>query len=478
MNAPDHKAFTQAAAQAAPLAARAPQRLHLALMQPPGRIEALGALDAAGRLQRQFEAIGVPVTLARQQLRADAVNLIIGAGWGFDADAALGHVCALVETDPRGAAAPLSAPHRRLQQRLAVLRPAGVPGAAPAALPGLAWPVIGGLPAAHESPGPAQDAALAARPIPLLMVQPLTARRARWVARIEAAGCRVARLDPGLVADERAALVRQARAVLLLRDGDDGCHDSLAAALALEAGTPVIADGSPAAWPEADSAGCVSWVDEPMLDEFFGVHWAHGAWLAQAQAALDATQRLDRTAALQGAWLALQQLAPLGGAAPTRVRRVQEGDAARRAAGWDDAAIVAGTAPQAEVTLWRVAEVQDVASPQALALCQRAFAHLAPGGTLVMTTTLPGPGIPEGRDASARARWLARQVQRLSWPGCGGLPFEHRLALTHCGWLDDENRPTAPAQARRARMVLTKVDTSYAERTLARSVHPGFGLFD
>ena len=57
-------------------------------------------MAAALALKQDLQAAGLPVSLARQQLRPDAVNFVFGVQYGFDAAAAAGHACVLVNTVP------------------------------------------------------------------------------------------------------------------------------------------------------------------------------------------------------------------------------------------------------------------------------------------------------------------------------------------------------------------------------------------
>ena len=104
-----------------------PGPIHLCLQLPEGEAAALGSLDLALTLKAQLGALGHPVSLAARQLRPDALNLVLGIGWGFDEEAAQGHRVALVTPPlaPPGTPGHVAVPWRLAQrwpQDLAVVK--------------------------------------------------------------------------------------------------------------------------------------------------------------------------------------------------------------------------------------------------------------------------------------------------------------------------------------------------------------------
>ena len=59
------------------------QAIHLVVMQPVGYLHSQGFLDQARHVRWQLRRLGATVTLAKNRLREDAVNLIFGAHLGF-----------------------------------------------------------------------------------------------------------------------------------------------------------------------------------------------------------------------------------------------------------------------------------------------------------------------------------------------------------------------------------------------------------
>jgi hypothetical protein len=60
-------------------------KFHLCIQQPVGYVHSLGFLDQARYFRWQLRRLGRDVTLAKNRLRHDAVNLVFGAHLGFDA---------------------------------------------------------------------------------------------------------------------------------------------------------------------------------------------------------------------------------------------------------------------------------------------------------------------------------------------------------------------------------------------------------
>lgn len=464
---------------------------HLCVVQPRGELRALAALDLALLWRRQLAAIGVATTMARHAVRPGVPNLVFGAEWGFDLDAAAGLACAWVRGDAAMAAPGTVSPAvQRLAAALPVVdlsRPWIGPAAGPTADAAPTWPC--GLPGATVPTA----AELEQRPIDLLLLQPVTPRRLALMQAIEAAGTRVARADPTLVADERAALVRQAKAVLWLdgRAAGDAPHAAgdtsvrAAAALAWAEGTPLIAEGSMAAWGSdaaADpAAAAVQWFTAEMAVEYFGAHWRQPAWRAAALQALGGVHA-GAAEALASAWQALQAtLRPLPSrATPLRRLALSHPDSRLPAApGWTPAEPLAQAAAPASADMIDAGLV-DPRSTHSDFVIAWSLQAAKPGATLVIRLPLrPASSAADAQSAvrAATAGWLAA-----GGPGSGSagrVDLAWRWQPAHTGWLDARGLPLAAdcaASAQQARLVFTKVEASFHERTQARALRDDFGL--
>lgn len=77
--------------------------IHLCIVQPLGYVHSLGLVDPARYLRYQFRRFGASVTMAKNRLRHDAVNLVFGAHLGFDADQRRRQACIFVNLEQLGA---------------------------------------------------------------------------------------------------------------------------------------------------------------------------------------------------------------------------------------------------------------------------------------------------------------------------------------------------------------------------------------
>ncbi|MFZ2988702.1 hypothetical protein [Ideonella sp.] len=478
---------------------------HVCVIAPVGERSALATLDVARMLQAELQSLGLSVSLGRQRLVAGAVNFVFGAHWGFDADAAQGHRVVLVNHqawDPKGGAggAEVVMTPAALRQlaRFPVLETQ--PGNVPAYRSGAATEP----PLHFWQPGLAPDASgslpMAARPIDLLLADPPDEAQSARLSQLEAMGLRALRLESTLCGPERDALIRQSRAVVFLSPTPARPMDAARLAQVLAQATAVLAERpegttsdepaatGTAAWPPA---GAVQWFSADPADVGRALCGnAHGAdfaarcehavqqFAAAAEAQADARAALWRWACSLPVPLAWQPRRRLNtdlqhlGYLPGWCNRAATAEAA---ACWGaDAQAGAGPDPSAEARFELI-----VLGPQALACSstglQAALAELAPGGRLVVRWPVPA-GL-DGTDAEAALRSALRPWTDAWWqttPTGGGLA--QRLELAHLGWLDADGRPCHPAQASQARAVLHARDTSYRERTAARSVRGDFGL--
>src|SRR5690606_40479057 len=76
--------------------------VHISIVQPLGYIHSLGFLDQARYLRYQFRRFGAQVTMAKNRLRHDAVNFVLGAHLGFDPALRQRHACIFVNLEQLG----------------------------------------------------------------------------------------------------------------------------------------------------------------------------------------------------------------------------------------------------------------------------------------------------------------------------------------------------------------------------------------
>ncbi|MGY0195187.1 hypothetical protein ACWA7J_08930 [Leptothrix sp. BB-4] len=477
--------------------------IHLCVVQPAGRpaeqLQALAGLDLALMLRAALHQSGRgPVTLAKNRLRDDAVNLVIGAHRAVDPAAWSDAACVLVNAEPLGQGAslvsPLSPHYLRLLQEMPVLEldAANLPMHAAVAVGRVAalHPSVAALAHGHDA---RPDRPLPDRAIELLHIGRLTPWRVQRLQALQALGVRVARMDAAVHGPERDELVRNARAVLLLPETPDGRPDVAIAMGAMALGTPVIAELPDVTridplWRE--TLLCVS--PDRSADVFGPGHWNQPALFERLQAGLDAHRRHDLGAEWSAFDALVEQVAQAQAsraprAAPDRLNADMAHQGHRH--GWLNLSADAAWRPDVTVSL-----AADPAGDAALAALlareagrhaqvdlgeqvldasvatRRTFDHaltlLQPGGVLVLRVAGLSP-------AQARER-LAAQTDafwRSGW-------FRHRLAVDAVLALDAQGLPTRTATPDLLRIVLRKVETSLAERTLARVAREDYALDD
>ena len=95
--------------------------IHITLMQPAGYVHSLGLLDQARYVRYQLQRLGATVSIAKNRVREDAVNIVFGAHLGFPEDWRRRHACVFVNLEQLGAGgAPVSDAYLQLLRSSAV----------------------------------------------------------------------------------------------------------------------------------------------------------------------------------------------------------------------------------------------------------------------------------------------------------------------------------------------------------------------
>jgi len=481
-----------------------PSPVNLCVVQPAGDVHALALLDQVQYFRHQFERLGVPVSLLKNRLRDDAVNLVFGANAGFDPDLMRRFDCLIVNLEPMGEGGDrISEAYRQLLARSAVVdvdrRNVPAYSKHPEDVP-----IVSFLHAPYLA---GQSPPLAQRPIDLLVVGSMSDRHREWIARIEANGRNVSYFDQPLHGPERQTYLRQTKAVIDCASIRQGRFDQSVAFVAPSAGTPVIAkriDGLqvPAAYEEL-----FYWIGDDELDAFFGERFATPEWCAQAQARLDAFARTD---AIDGFADLLAfahgyrkaRRAQAGPIATRTARRVRLAGGANYLPGWlnldprpqamPDAVIDLG-APEAlpdriespfsgpvrlipgEVETICAVDGALERTPDLSVLMSRCLDLLKPGGELVIEVSCGnGPWgwrLPDARREVTEASWLTftEGFWQLGW-------LDHRFELAHFSYVDGQRRPCEREQAIGMQAALRKVPTTPQEQMFARTMRADFGL--
>lgn len=258
--------------------------IHISIVQPMGYVHSLGFLDQARYLRYQFRRFGAEVSIAKNRLRHDAVNFVLGAHLGFDASLRQRYSCIFVnleQVEPLGeGGASLPMAYRELLRSSAVVDydARNVPAYA---VDVNDVPVVPLLFAPYLVP--AQTIPLTDRPIDLLFIGSMNAQRQAMIERIERQGVPVTVFDSPLYGPERDAYILQAKAVYNAPFYDGKRFEQARVSHCLSLGTPVISERPAQAQPHEAFEACVSWVDDGNREVFWGAHYASAAYFQEAE---------------------------------------------------------------------------------------------------------------------------------------------------------------------------------------------------
>lgn len=479
--------------------------IHLCIVQPLGYVHSLGFVDQARYFRHQFRRFGAQVSIAKNRLRHDAVNLVLGAHLGFDASLRQRHACIFVNLEQLGAGgAAVSPDYLHLLRSSAVIdydrdnlaAYAGDPADVPV-VPMLYAPYL----------LPEEGLALEDRPIDLLFIGSLNPRRQRWIERIEAQGLQVSVFDSALYGDERDAFIRQAKAVVNMHFYETSRFEQARVSHCLSLGTPVIAERGPQTRPHAAFEDSVIWLRDDELETFFATRFRTPAFYAQARAGVDnfrgfdpAEAYADALAFAAGFGRAHHERRPAEAWQPTRIHL---GSGKDYKSGWLNLDVLERALPDLVLDLSQplqlplaahsatvgplrleAAQVEAIVANNVLEhvgdlprLMTNCLALLKTGGRLLIE--VPYEHAPTAWQDPTHLRamnensWLyyTDWFWYLGW-------LEHRFAIEQSVYLDLELREAPRERASFMRVVLAKVETTLRERMTARTFAPQLELPD
>ncbi len=275
------------------MSARAKTPIHLCIVQPPGYVHSMALLDAALYFRHQLRGLGAEVSVAKNRLRHDAVNLIFGAHLGFSSEMIRTFCCVFVNLEQLGdGGSALPAEYLESLRNVPVIDyDAGNVAAYSRDSNGVPLISFGYAPYLGSM---AQEAApLDKRPIDLLFFGSMNPRRKRIIERIERTGRTVAAFDGPVYGPERDAVIVQARAVLNCHYYDSARFEQVRAFQVLSLGTPMVSERMKGINPGSGFEDCVSWFDDDTLEAFFRDEFAGPGFLDRARAQLRRFQSVD-----------------------------------------------------------------------------------------------------------------------------------------------------------------------------------------
>ncbi|HEU4457629.1 MAG TPA: methyltransferase domain-containing protein [Methylibium sp.] len=483
--------------------------LHLCVMQPAGYVHALGFVDQARFLRHQFRRFGARVTIAKNRLREDAVNLVFGAHLGFPVEWTTRHACVFFNLEQLGAGgAKVSAAYLELLRTSAVADydAANVAAYLAPGVDAADVPIVPFLHAPYLGAG-VEAIPLEQRPIDLLFFGSMNERRAKLIERIEAGGTQVALFDAPLYGPERDDWIRQSKAVLNMHFYESSRFEQVRASHCLSLGTPVISERGPNTLPPAAFEDTVFWFDAAAPEAFFAQQFKTAAFFDAARTKLEAWRTTDATEAyadlLAFACGFAQGHAQRREPGAWRPKQVNLGSGKDYKPGWLNLDVIDRAQPDLVLDLgrevqWPVEAVTRYGSPLHLAagsvetiyannvlehvpdlplLMTNLLALLAPGGTVEIEVpyerALTAWQDPTHLRAMNENSWLyyTDWFWYLGW-------FEHRFEIARSGWLDVNVQPCPHERAAFMRITLRKIETTPRERTVARTMRADFALPD
>ena len=476
-------------------------RIHLAIMQPAGYLHSQGFLDQARYARYQLRRLGAGVTIGKNRLREDSVNIIFGAHLGFPEELLDRHVCVffnLEQLGPGGARVSNAYMSLLSTQKVVdydVRNLAAYGKSAPHV------PVISFLHAPYlmpESPLPIQE-----RPIDLLFFGSMNERRKRLMDRIRACGHDVATFDHPVYGAERDPYIAQAKAVLNCHFYETSRFEQARAFHSLSLGTPVVSERTVNTLPPAGYEEAVSWFNEDNLEEFFTKHFMSRQWLSEAQSQLAAfagQDALDTWRDVLNLCTAARQDLARAQSGVWRPARMNLGSGKDYKPGWLNVDILDRAMPDVVLDLG-----QPVSLPLTLPTQGGARVHLQASSLEVIAANNVLEHVPdlpclmsnllallkedgvldiEVPYEKAPSAWQdpthVRAMNENSWLYYTGWFWylgwlEHRFDLASFTWLDAKLQPCEQQAAAFMRVKLRKVSTTLKERALARAMQADFG---
>ena len=474
--------------------------IHISIMQPTGYIHSQGFLDQARYARYQLRRLGAEVTIGKNRLREDSVNIVFGAHLGFDAALKQRYTCVFFNLEQLGdGGAPVTDQYLDLLRGSAVIdyddRNLESYRCKPGEVPVVSFQYAPYL--ANTAPLPNKD-----RPIDLLFFGSINERRRALFARIEACGYSVSTFDHPLYSEERDHFIRHAKAVFNCHFYETSRFEQARAFHTLSLGTPVISERTERTAPPSEFEGAVTWVTDEGLEAFFQDEFLTRSWFERVQRQLLHFSCTDPQQQWRVAYEYCQALNGMEDKASMlwRPTVMNLGSGKDYKLGWLNIDILARAQPDLVIDLGRPITLPVHAKtlggghlllescsldgiyannvlehvPDLPCLMTNLLALLKEGGELELEVpyekAMTAWQDPTHLRAMNKNSWLyyTGWFWYIGW-------FEHRFEISHFQWLDDRLLPCQEEQAAFMQVKLQKVCTTPHERSVARTMRPDFG---
>ncbi len=475
-------------------------RIHLTIVQPPGYVHSQGFLDQARFARYQFRQFGAEVTIGKNRLREDAINIVFGAHLGFNADLKERHTCVFFNLEQLGeGGARVSHDYMNLLRTSAVIdydeRNLAAYGCKLGDVPVVSFQYAPYL--ATVQPLPLPD-----RPIDLLFFGSINERRKALFTRIEACGWNVSVFDHPLYGEERDHFIRQSKAVFNCHFYESSRFEQARAFHTLSLGTPVISERTERTTPPPAFEDALTWIRDKQLESFFQNEFMTQTWMDRAQEQLRHFATSDPKAQWQIAHNYCHALMTMEDKASKiwQPRYMNLGSGKDYKPGWLNVDILERAQPDLVLDLGKTVTFPIRAKTQGgghVLIQENSLDSIYANNVLEHVPDLPclmtnllallredGELELEVPYEKAMTAWQdpthLRAMNKNSWLYYTSWFwylgwFEHRFEITHFQWLDTRLTQCQEEEAAFMKVKLKKVPTTPHERSIARVMSPDFG---
>jgi hypothetical protein len=483
----------------------APMKIHLVIVQPDNYVHSLGFLDTADYMLYWLKQEGLQVTVAKNRLRHDAINLVFGAHLGFLPQWLEAPYCTYffnLEQVGHGGAQLSPAYHALLKSGPVIdYHPENVVSYRNDAA---SVPLIPFLNAPYLNPD-LSTVSLLDRPIDLLFFGSINAERKAFLQRIEKLGLDVGVFDSPTYYQERDAYVRQAKAVINTSFYASARFEQVRAFNVLSQGTAFISYLQPGQKIDEDFRDPVFWIDDQSFDVFFKEQFGKEPWCQEAQQKYSRWQKTQPQQAINQLIEVLSerwqrhlrnQQSPHQ---PNQLIQAGDGryfqDALNLSAHAVDEAdltmdlCASQTWPWSGLSRWgqplhidahKIEQIVFRHSPENTEQWRNLFFNamqlLSDEGRLVIELSMEQLDISSDKGPQLQsAHEVLDSFTNRFWRSGS---WEHRFDLFQSVYVDAHGKICSRSQAIGGRVVLKKRVTTSKERTMARVASPSFGRFN
>lgn len=476
-------------------------RIHLCIKQPPGYVHSQGFLDQARFARYQFRKLGAEVTIGKNRLREDAVNIVFGAHLGFDVKLRDRYTCIFLNLEQLGdGGATVSKDYLKLLSTSAVIdydiRNLAAYGCKEVDIPIVSFqyaPYLSGSPIL-----PVEE-----RPIDLLFFGSINERRKAIFKRIKACGWSLSHFDHPLYGEERDHYIRHSKAVLNCHFYETSRFEQARAFHTLSLGTPIVSERTDRTSPPHAFENTLTWFTNQNLEHFFTNEFMRNKWLEESQKQLQAFQVTDASASWQIANFYIQAFWEMEGQAKAQQiwqpTQMNLGSGKDYKIGWLNIDILERTQPDLVLDLSKETTFPIAARTLGggnILLEENGLETIYANNVLEHVPDLPclmtnllgllkedgviELEVPYEKSMTAwqdpthlRAMNLNSWVYYTSWFWYLGW-FDNRFEITKFIWLDINLKPCEENKASFMKLNLKKIKTTPHERSIARTMRPDF----